>query len=55
MTDQQWRDLARSQYQDPGSIEIDDDAKISIAPTDPGTQPDGVYVAAWVWVDYPNT
>lgn len=43
-SDQAYRELARSQYQDDGSIEIDDDAVVSKSGAD------GAYVQAWVWV-----
>ena len=41
------RDRARNFYASQGYIEIDDDAIISLSESDP----DGAYVAAWVWVD----
>jgi predicted protein tyrosine phosphatase len=41
--------LARDTYQD-DDIEIDDNAKISIVENDL-KEPDGYWVAAWVWID----
>ena len=44
MTDQEYIELARAQYESEGSIEIDDGAPVSR-----GMDP-GAYVQAWVWV-----
>lgn len=48
MTDQQYREAARLNYQREGEIEIDDNAVISR-----GSDP-GAYVEAWVWVEDPS-
>ena len=53
----QIRELARDQFHRDGELEIDDDAIVSFAhehgPGQPcnNADPDGAYVAAWVWVD----
>lgn len=46
-TDQQMIEAARRQYEDEGSIEIDDEAKISRSDDN---EDKGAYVQAWVWV-----
>ena len=52
----QIRELARSQYARDGELEIDDNAEVSYAHNHGADQPchnadpDGAYVAAWVWV-----
>jgi hypothetical protein len=46
-TDEQMRAAAKAQYEDEGSIEIDDDALISRAKPNSDK---GAYVQAWVWV-----
>lgn len=54
---EQIRELARSQYEREGEIEIDDDAEVSFAHDhergEPchNADPDGAYVQAWLWVD----
>ena len=51
------RELARTQYEREGEIEIDDDAGVSFAHDhergEPchNADPDGAYVQAWLWVD----
>ena len=51
------RELARSQYARDGELEIDDNAEVSYAHNhergEPchNADPDGAYVAAWVWID----
>ena len=42
-------DLAREQRQEEGSVEIDDDARLSEG------NDNGCYVAAWVWADFAET
>lgn len=44
MTDEQYIAKARKEYQEDGSIEVDDGAPVSR-----GSDP-GAYVQAWVWV-----
>ena len=44
MTNEQYIETARKQYQREGEIEVDDNALVSR-----GSDP-GAYVAAWVWV-----
>ncbi len=48
-TDKLMVKAAKAQYQDDGTVEIDDDAKVS---RDDDMDTTGAYVAAWVWVDY---
>jgi hypothetical protein len=48
-TDKQLIATAKKLYHDEGSIEIDDAPEIS-KPGD--TDPEGVYVQAWVWVAF---
>ena len=45
--DEEYRKAAKAQYQDDGTLEIDDNAVVSISDS---PDPDGAYVAAWVWV-----
>lgn len=40
---QKWIEKARAQYQNEGTIEIDDNAEVSRGD-------DGAYIHAWVWV-----
>ena len=49
MTRKRWIELARKYFDEPGTIEIDSNAKVRRAR---GMQ--GAYVAAWVWVDHPT-
>ena len=51
MTDREYRQAAKDQYGEEGSIEIDDDADVS-RNNDPESK--GAYVAAWVWVEEPE-
>lgn len=44
----EWIRLAREEWQEDGSIEIDDDAVVSIS------SDGGAYVQAWVWVYAPE-
>jgi hypothetical protein len=45
-TRMQWyRKRAKAEWQEDGSVEIDDDAKVSLG------DDKGAYVQAWVWVD----
>jgi hypothetical protein len=44
----EYRALAKAKFQDEGSIEIDDNARIAQGAAC------GAYVEAWVWVDNPN-
>lgn len=46
--------LAQEQYDDEGTIEVDDGAKVSEVPLAKGGD-HGAYVQAWVWVDFANT
>lgn len=46
-TDDDIRKAAKAQYHEDGSVEIDDDAKVSVVE-------DGAYVQAWVWVATPK-
>lgn len=46
--------LAREQYEDEGHIEIDDDAKVSVAPK-PDERDEGYYVSGWLWVHDPRS
>ena len=50
MTNQEFIDAARAQYEDEGTIEIDDTAVVSRG------SDNGAYVQAWVWVedDHPS-
>lgn len=48
MTNNEYIEEARKQYQSEGSIEIDDGAKVSRGGDT------GAYVAAWVWVEDPS-
>ena len=48
MTDDEYREAARKEYQREGEIEIDDEAEVSRANEVGGD--DGAYVQAWVWV-----
>jgi hypothetical protein len=50
-TEEAMRLLARKQYEDEGTIEIDNDAKVSRAYGNPDS---GAYVEAWVWVEDPE-
>lgn len=47
-TDEQLRQMARDQYGAPGEIEIDERARVSRG------DDQGAYVAAWVWVAFPD-
>ncbi len=47
---EEFRKLAKEQYQDEGYIEIDDNAEVSSADIEGVVDPGGAYVAAWVWV-----
>ncbi len=49
-TDKQMIAAAQAQYQDDGTVEIDDDAEVS-RDADSTDDDGGAYVAAWVWVD----
>ena len=42
---ERYRLAAKRIYHDPGDIEVDDEALVSISPEN------GAYVQAWVWVD----
>jgi hypothetical protein len=42
-------ELAREQWHQEGSVEIDDEAKLSEG------NDNGCYVAAWVWIDFAGT
>ena len=50
MTNQEFIEAARAQYEDEGTIEIDDNAVVSRG------SDNGAYVQAWVWVedDHPS-
>lgn len=48
-----YRAAARRLHRDPGVIEIDDDAPVSISEDD--DNPDGAYVQAWIWIDRTDT
>ncbi|KKN84392.1 hypothetical protein LCGC14_0288540 [marine sediment metagenome] len=62
MNDEEYRELARSQYAHDGEIEIDSDANVSRAHDHPpedsarchNADEDGAYVQAWVWVSVDN-
>lgn len=41
--------LAKTRWHDEGTIEIDDDAEVSISEDQEGIK--GAYVQAWVWVE----
>lgn len=44
MTDEQYIEAARAQHEREGTLEIDDNAKVSRG------DDNGAYVQAWVWV-----
>ena len=46
ITDKQYIEAAKLQYESDGEIEFDDEPEISRGGSDPG-----VYVQAWLWVD----
>ena len=48
MTDEEYRAVAREQYEKDREIEIDDSAEVSRG--DRNTGEEGAYVVAWVWV-----
>ncbi len=46
------RSIARQVWAKDGEVEIDDDAGVSMAFTDPDGDPTGAYVQAWVFVEF---
>ena len=52
LEDKDWVALAKAQYQDDGTLEIDEGAAVSV--TDVLHEITGAYVAAWVWVELPE-
>ena len=49
-TEAQFLARAKENYQVDGEVEFDDDALVSRK----DGNPDGVYVQAWVWVEFPE-
>lgn len=54
MTESEYRALAQKQYGEDGTLEIDEDAKVSFVRSFEGALEDGAYVQAWVWVERPK-
>lgn len=51
-TDAEFLNRARAAYQADGEVEFDDDAKVSRSTRH--RNPQGAYVQAWVWVEFPQ-
>lgn len=47
-----FRERAKEMYEDEGTLEVDEGAKVSISEDQSG--PTGAYVQAWVWVPLPD-